>query len=67
MTPMKTTTMVMFGLLAALALAADAGATEVHPAPSGACEPVWIDNEGTPHVNPTCIGAAQPSDEAQHP
>ena len=52
---MKTTTLVILGLMAALAFAGPAAGAETSNS-AEACEPVWVDNDGEMHVNPDCIG-----------
>ena len=53
---MKTTTLVLLALAAALAAAGPVAADEPAPAPEKACEPVYLDNQGNLQVNPDCIG-----------
>ena len=59
---MNTTTTMLLGLLAALALSAGAAAEDAgSPGQAGtgadaACEPVWVSTSGDVHVDPGCIG-----------
>ena len=56
---MKTTTLVILGLMAALAFAGGGAAAETTSTGlEGACEPFYVDNEGKAHVNADCIGPA---------
>lgn len=68
MTPMKTTTIAMLGLMIALALAGPAAAEDLASDSSSAraCEPVWVDNDGEVHFNADCVGPA-PADRARSP
>jgi hypothetical protein len=52
------TTIVMLGLLACLVAAPVSATDAAEPdGPSAKeCQPVWIDNDGNPHLDPSCIG-----------
>jgi hypothetical protein len=57
--PTKTTLMAALTVL--LALVPAAAADETAPAhDSSACQPVWVDSQGQPHLDPTCIGPTGP-------
>lgn len=54
--PMKTTTMVMLGLVAALVMGAGTvTAEDASGTRAGQCEPVWIDADNNVHIDIECI------------
>ena len=56
---MKTTTLLMLGLMAALAVAGNAAADPAstdQPDQRKACEPIYLDSDGHLQINEDCIG-----------
>jgi hypothetical protein len=53
---MKTATLVVLGVLTAL-LAVPAALADGSPT----CDPVWIDSNGMPHVDPDCLPCNPPA------